>query len=63
MIYSNLNGLLEHSKTECEQNQNALGELFELYLLYGIVEKFASAILKVKAYLLFGNLESILNIF
>ncbi|CAF0957540.1 unnamed protein product [Brachionus calyciflorus] len=48
VIYTNLKSLNDHSKMECNQNQIVLEELFELYLLYGIVEKFSIHFLKLE---------------
>lgn len=42
-----LNGIYEHQKSECLENQSILEELFELYLTYTIVEKFSNNFLKV----------------
>ena len=44
---SNLVALHAHSLTECVENQDALRDLFELYLVYGVVDTYSSLFLKV----------------
>ncbi len=54
MINSNLLGIYSHSTdyAQISANQEALNDLFELYLTYGIVDTYASSLLKVKMFVL-----------
>jgi hypothetical protein len=48
IIDSNIHALNLHLSRYSPQNQQILQDLFELYLLYGIVDTFSAQFLKVK---------------
>lgn len=54
MINSNLLGIYSHWKeyAHISENQEALNDLFELYLTYGIVDTYSASLLKVKMFIL-----------